>query len=651
MSRFGLGRRGQSGRHMTFFRRRRPDDWDSQHERARVLSALELVERLPATDATWLAEHFEDCQSCHDRAAVYAEDQALLRTLRDAAPEPPRDLWARTAAAIEDEAARSERRARLSLLQRIGAVPLGAASGVLVVLVVIGVTLFGNPAPDIAKSPPSAPVTTPDPQATPGPTPLVVPPNQVAWVQLNQAGTYDLVVAGFDTVCGADLGAGCAPIDTSTGRSIELTRAPGSVILSPSLPQVVVIDASASTTGGAVFIVPVPTVAPSGDPGATPSSSPASPEPSPPSPEPSVSPTDAPGATPSPTPDISVEPTPVATPTPIAEGAIAIIQDVIVVGDGTYSADGSSFAFSARPADGSAGPDVYVWQVGDALARPVTFDHASVFVSWLDDLVLVSRVRVVGVVIDELGPTPTDATPDATADPAASPGIAPVGEGVAVVIDPETGASVELGGSSWRPVVDPSRRIVVHWEGTLVGDEAGISWSLGTGQLILEAWVSPERPVATPDPEATQEPAASASADPAASAAPQDSAAPSAPSASAEPVIVRTVISDGPIIDFDARWDPTGTRLALWIADALDPRIGSLRLFVVDPGTGALSASDDRLSGTPALRGFSIELGRLAWVTPSGQDGEGSRVLVVAWSSDSFGTIESRPGTDVILSR
>ena len=53
----------------------------------------------------------------------------------------------------------------------------------------------------------------------------------------------------------------------------------------------------------------------------------------------------------------------------------------------------------------------------------------------------------------------------------------------------------------------------------------------------------------------------------------------------------------------------------------------------------------------PALPGFSIGDGRLAWVTPHGQDAEGSRVQVVAWSGDSVGAVESVPGEDVVVVR
>lgn len=654
MSRFGFGRRGQSGRHMTFFRRRRPDDWASEHERARVLTALELVERLPAADGEWLAEHLLGCIACTERATGYAEDRRLLLGLRDTAPEPPRDLWARTAAAIEAEATRRARPARFPVLPKVGALPLGVASGVLVVAVVVGVTLTGRATPDVAVLPSPTVSTTQGPRQTPGPTPLAVPPNEVAWVERNEAGTYDLVVAGFDAVCGAAIGAECAPIDSSSGRSIELNRAPGSVVLSPAAPQVVVVDADASTTGGAIFVVPVPTPQPSQEPGASPSS-PTPTATASPSATPNVEPTDVPSASPSESPEATPASTPVPTPTPIAEGSVAIIQDVIVVGDAAYSADGSWFAFSARPQDGSTGPDIYVWHVGDDRARAVTSDHRSVFSGWLDDLVLGSRAVEVGVVIDDLGPTPSpapSAEPGATPDGEPSPTIEPVFDGVTFVLDPGTGVAADVEGSSWRPAVDPEGRLVIRWEGALLIDASRVSWTMGAGRLVVDAWVPSDTlhpllfpdptsdPSTTPDPSQTPEP--STTPEPASTAMPSSTPA-------HEPTIVRSVITEGPILDFDARWDPTGTRLAVWIADPADPRLGSLRLYVVDPATGALSGSSSRLDGAPALRGFSLSLGRLAWITPPGQDGEGSRVHVVAWSLGDFGTIESTPGSELIV--
>jgi hypothetical protein len=50
-----------------------------------------------------------------------------------------------------------------------------------------------------------------------------------------------------------------------------------------------------------------------------------------------------------------------------------------------------------------------------------------------------------------------------------------------------------------------------------------------------------------------------------------------------------------------------------------------------------------------ALPGFSITDGRLAWATPPGQGGEGSRVQIVAWTDDAVGAVESVPIEDVVV--
>ena len=52
-----------------------------------------------------------------------------------------------------------------------------------------------------------------------------------------------------------------------------------------------------------------------------------------------------------------------------------------------------------------------------------------------------------------------------------------------------------------------------------------------------------------------------------------------------------------------------------------------------------------------ALPGFSIGEGRLAWATPPGQGGEGSRVQIVAWAQDGVGTVETAPGEDLVVVR
>jgi hypothetical protein len=108
-------------------------------------------------------------------------------------------------------------------------------------------------------------------------------------------------------------------------------------------------------------------------------------------------------------------------------------------------------------------------------------------------------------------------------------------------------------------------------------------------------------------------------------------------------------VADGPVAEFDVRWDETGSWLAVWVADATDPTIGQLSLVHLDRATGKL----DRPRGAPqdvtALPGFSIADGRLAWATPPGQGGEGSRVQIVAWTNETVGAVESGPVEDVVV--
>ncbi len=84
--------------------RRRPDHWPTPHARARTRAAERLDGPLGLAEATWLDEHLAGCAACAAIAAQYVADRDALRGLREAPPEPPRDLWARTAAAIEREA-------------------------------------------------------------------------------------------------------------------------------------------------------------------------------------------------------------------------------------------------------------------------------------------------------------------------------------------------------------------------------------------------------------------------------------------------------------------------------------------------------------------------------------------------------------------
>jgi hypothetical protein len=252
------------------------------------------------------------------------------------------------------------------------------------------------------------------------------------------------------------------------------------------------------------------------------------------------------------------------------------------------------FAFTARPADGAAGPDIYVWRVGDPQAQVVTTDHQSVFASWASNLVVGSRPA-----------PPPEAAPDA-ASPAS--GVAPV----TFTIDPTSGVETVLPVQWWRPAIAPTGDRAVVWDGTVVVGEDGRTITPADGRLALVAWAVDE--VGAIDPDAP-------------------------------------VVGEGPVSDFTVRWDETGTWLAVWLADVADPTVGRLSLLHIDPTSGAIDRPDAGPQDVPALPGFSIENGRLAWATPPSQDGEGSRVQIVAWSADGVGSIESAPGQDVVVVR
>jgi hypothetical protein len=105
-------------------------------------------------------------------------------------------------------------------------------------------------------------------------------------------------------------------------------------------------------------------------------------------------------------------------------------------------------------------------------------------------------------------------------------------------------------------------------------------------------------------------------------------------------------LASGSVSAFEARFDPDGTRLAVWVADGGDPTVGRLWLLVLDPDAGAIRQDAQPLPapGVTALHGFSLLQGRLGWVTPPGQDGEPSSVHVLAWNGDVFGQIQTVPG-------
>ena len=146
-------------------------------------------------------------------------------------------------------------------------------------------------------------------------------------------------------------------------------------------------------------------------------------------------------------------------------------------------------------------------------------------------------------------------------------------EPLTLAVDPADGAETPIEGATWRPAVNPSGEHAVAWLGTIAFDAEDRTWRPAEGRLELTAW-----------------PPSDASADDG------------------------LELIEGPAADVDIRWDETGEWVGVWVADSLDSDAGRLTLFRVDPERGTL----DRLEGAPveepALAGFSIGEGRVAWV-------------------------------------
>ena len=283
-----------------------------------------------------------------------------------------------------------------------------------------------------------------------------------------------------------------------------------------------------------------------------------------------------------------------------------------------YSPSGTWFAFTARPTDGSVGPDIYVWKVGDATARPVTTDHQSTFGSWIGDDVVVGST-VVDVEGDATSPAPSaDASPVASA-------AAPERTSVSFLLDPRDGTQIALPqtGRTWRPSVDPTGRRAVYWTGTLRRSADAPADVPDAGRLVVGDWATGDAaPTGSPQPTPGDQPADRH----------------------------ESTIADGRIPDWDARWDPTGTKLAVWIADDSDPRVGTLRLYSVQPFDAGVDLNKPLLESHRATAGFSISDGKLVWAEPAaGGSGGKDRILVLAWTDHGVGTVETLPDDVVVI--
>ena len=483
--------------------RLRREPFAADHERARQLAAARVDSAIEPADAHWLNDHLAWCGPCRAVAAEYDEQRLSLRALRFEEPVPPRDLWARTAAKIEAE---PRRRRAASRGRRIGVVGYASLVGALVVATVVGGALLDRVLPPLDGGTKGT-----DAEATP----IDLVAGEIQVLSHADDGSLELESRNINQLCPV-AASSCGLPNTADVTTLGDIGAQGQLdaIVSPDRGQVVVVEQGARSS--AVYVLPLKhrgaTATPEATPAATPrptrgtaaastgvepttppieSSAPATTaaETAPASggPESSEAPTATPGpdasdgpstpaesatpdatkppATERPTDATTEPPTSEATEappsvevTPRPDGAVEIASDVVIVGSAAgYSPDGSRFAFSARPADDSAGPDVYVWRVGDKRAKAVTGDHDAQLAGWIGARLLVSRI---------VDGKPRTAILDLADDTERAAG----------------------DGAMWRPTVGPGRDTAAWWNGTVRLADDGRTWVPDRGKLVLGDW-------------------------------------------------------------------------------------------------------------------------------------------------------------------
>ena len=624
---------------MTFGRSRRPDDWPTIHDRARAALSAQLDGELDPAETDWLDGHLAGCPNCRQAADDYAAQRFELRALRDHQPLPPRDLWARTAAAIELEASghsRGRAPARRLLLAPSAfiatALVVAVAAGLLRSSQLPGDGNGGSSSFEVANASAPSPVTVAG-----GPTPIPVRPKNVEVVAPDASGKLTVKVTKVVEVCPKDAAEPCDTSSPVEERPVQIDQGAQAVFGDTNQSRLIVVSSPSTDDRGTVQVVALTddTSAGPSAPPASPSSSPVAASHSPaasasPSPTPTASATASSVVLPSASPTVTATPTGSIDVTPSGQpgATVEIATGVALVGQtASYSASQTWFAFTARPIDGSAGPDIYVWQVGTPSARRITDDGRSVFGSWAGDLIV--------------GSTALDEHPGPSGP--ATTGLRPL----TFVLDPATGVRTDLAsaGRMWRPAIDPNGgRRAVYWAGT-VRQVEGPSFEPEAGRLVLGDWSADFGvPAGSPQPSASTSASASAGASP--SASPDASAA----DGDQERTRHEITIGAGQLDDFDARWDPSGTHLAVWIADSQDPTIGRLSLYTVQSFDGSIDLKAPLLDARIASAGFSIADGQLIWSEPPSDPAASSgSVQLLAWSSDGVGTVETFDGSALVI--
>jgi hypothetical protein len=566
------------------------------HEHARRLAAESVDLELAPQDAQWLAEHLGSCADCAEIADEYRAIHFELSTL--ATPEPPRDLWMRTRAALDEVDSTTHRsRAGSRGFSTRGSL-LGSSIAVAFVVLIAGASLVAQT--PIARNNPASGTFAPIANgSTAGATPATGSTAQLAvvngtsyWIYaangvyqikggssncdpsdasctVKSSGGQTLGTIASDSVVSAALSsnASVAAVWTTDKVAIlPLTDASGTVSLDLLTPQPTVVATPTPTAKATPTSTPVAAVTPSPAPATAsptasfailspaPSIAAATPTTAGSTPAATATPA-APTATPAPATSApapaTATPTAKATPVPAATGAMAILSGYEIVGrDPEFSPDGSVVAFAARPSDHSTGPDVFIWRTGDRQAHAITTSHSDLFSDWFGTKLLISEIS----------------------SPKSSGGASPAPSSVqstSYVFDPSSGDLLRIARPMLLPVVDPSGRYLVYWSGSVEFDPATGLWQPGSGDLYFDNWsnltlVPATTPIETPTAPPTETPSPEASASMDVSAVPTVDGSPSpavsdSPRTSASPFIESLPPSASPSPEATATPTPTPT--------------------------------------------------------------------------------------------
>jgi hypothetical protein len=647
-------------------------DPELTHARARLLASEAIDTELEPGEAEWLTGHLQGCLDCQTVADEYQSLRNELRSLT--LPEPPRDLWARTSAAL-DEVDRSSRRTRAATRLGFGGwaasrSSFGAALAVTLVVVISGVSLLSQvPGNRGAGSARPTYIALGQPSPLSAQAPVAVVDGTGYWIK-RDGQTYEIQsgsakCSGIDGRCSVSADSGTTMGSITSTSPVFAALAPdarqaavwnGDTVailpLAPEAPATVAIDQMTprpTTTDSAVASVvqATPTITATSTVAASATATPTATATATPTGSSAASPTASESASPSPSPTVAPSPAiPVTVPT-------AILNDYKVVGrDPEFSADGLWVAFSAAPTNLTNGPDLFVWKVGQERAQAVTTAHADLFSGWFGTQILVSELSV-GPNVPAVGAGASDSATPASSDsgsPSASTTAATTAPTLAApsgptttsyLFDPATQNALRIDRSMLLPVADPTRTFLIYWSGTIEVDAASGQLKTGKGNLYLDTWanlklepVSLDGIVPVPTASATsasQEPSASASPSPSPSPSPEATASSEAsasptptPEPSASPVLpeLLQVAAGNSVENWVVDWDATGEHVAVWVADSASLSVGVVNLFAIDRGSGRI-ATDGPLFHARGLPSIQFDKGRLVYTTPAeGSDGK-----------------------------